>query len=462
MQGPSTSRAVAGLLCLVLLLQWVAMTGHQTQSSPSEIAWHAQARLVENAGRAVVQQLHLRRGAAPYDLQGPRARPIAGGTSRAELQARTAWAQARFAGFYDCSDGAHEHALAGAWLTSTETFLSIPSFKSFDEAQALRPEHVDAVDEMVLAALRGRVGLKPLDLFDFRVQKLSYYWRHLKLGDGYVYNALVKIGDPQAERLPSVLKNLEHIERRYLEGRFHNPTGTSNGRVLAVMPITVVNPGTVDAEFIKLAVKATAEVFPNVVLAVHDVISADWIAQSGLREHLYDVIFLGVVPHPNWIPLMALTKARERLASKAWDPQFEWVYVTEHDQIPHVRDVDRLLHAASAPETVVVPHRSTFYPRAEDFPMTNRSRAAELAAGKGVPAEIPEKRVEEVPDVLEASCCFERGTHCVDGSGIIPIGDKAVYLLRERWTWAYAAGTHTRGIDDFRPCELKREGSACG
>eukprot|EP01063_Lacrimia_lanifica_P006547 TRINITY_DN1402_c0_g1_i2.p1 TRINITY_DN1402_c0_g1~~TRINITY_DN1402_c0_g1_i2.p1 ORF type:complete len:447 (+),score=123.05 TRINITY_DN1402_c0_g1_i2:107-1447(+) len=440
-------RTTAGLLGLVLLLQWIAMT--TLQSHATGIGRHTRAAL--NAGGSW-RTLEL-----GEDVQL--------GATRADLQSRTAWAQARFAGFLPCADenAVREQTRAGAWLMSMETFMNTPSFASFGEAEARKPEKIDAVDEMVLAALRGRVGLKPLDLFDFRVQKLSSYWLPLKMADGFGFHAKVPLDDPAAARLPSVLKKLEYLERRYLKARFHNPTGTSNGRVLAVMPVlTGVTSGTVDAEFIKLAVKATAEVFPNVVLAVHDVISADWIAQSGLREHLYDVIFLGVVPHPNWIPLMALTKARERLASKAWDPQFEWVYVTEHDQIPHVRDVDRLLHAASAPETVVVPHRSTFYPRAEDFPMTNRSRAAELAAGKGVPAEIPEKRVEEVPDVLEASCCFERGTHCVDGSGIIPIGDKAVYLLRERWTWAYAAGTHTRGIDDFRPCELKREGSACG
>jgi len=402
---------------------------------------------------------------------GPRRR-LSVGSSRSDLEKRNGDASSSFSGTFRCADAGE--AFAASWLSTVELFLSNGLFteKSLSDPDCKWCVTMAAGFVFAHQAVSG-LALRTVDMFDFFVHHLSYYEKILS--GNYVGNR------DRCNLEVDVLRNLDAMERGYIARGYNNPSGRKNGQVLAIMPFySGKNNKFKTRKFLNISVLSVSHVFPNIVLCVATEEDYRYVTdESGLNEYLYDVMLISGLNGTNYLPLGCNVRARAKLSagarggddggggaerSGAWTG-FDWVFYTESDQMPHLRDVDRILSLAlqhprnDAKSPLIVPHRGVPYAVREDFADLDK---VEVGCGMHRLAKVANKTVHSLPDIREKSCCF-RDLYCKRNTGSYQhhFDREDVQLFRQHESWAMIAGTGNVFKETYQVCNLTNTRQIC-
>lgn len=316
---------------------------------------------------------------------------------------------------------------AAAWLCSMETFMQNRRLHLEKQSASFNPQ----LEDGTWIGIRGQNNFRTVDMLDFFVHHLSRY-----KGPTGSYNV-----SPNRERnWNRYLKRLDEMQETHDRIPFNNPSNERNGKVLAITPFHAATDrhSKEDEKQLSLnvTVKALARVFPNIVVTVCDQANYNYIIhESGLNEYIYDVLLvknltMGELTMCRHLPALSSIQTLEQVRRGIYRG-FEWVYFTESDQPPHLRNLDALLRKALFDnKTVVIPHRSYPVVLPEDVNVTEASRKAQhliqISGGKVL---------HEVPDLREKGCCYNPATW-----GNTPWEDSEVEIFRQHNSHAQAAG----------------------
>eukprot|EP00980_Cylindrotheca_fusiformis_P014165 scaffold3720_cov141-Cylindrotheca_fusiformis.AAC.4 len=316
---------------------------------------------------------------------------------------------------------------AAAWLCSMETFQHNRKF----HLERTSPKFDPVLEHGTWLGIRGQSNYRTVDMFDFFVHHLSRY-----KGPTGAYNV-----SPRSERnWHRYLKRLNEMQETYERIPFNNPNNESNGKVLAITPFHAATDthSKEDEKQLSLnvTVKALARVFPNIIVTVCDQANYNYIMkESGLNEYIYDVLLvknltMGEISKCRHLPALSSIQLREETRRGRYS-EFQWVYFTESDQPPHLRNLDALLRQTlHNNKTVVVPHRSYPVVIPEDL---NVSEASPKARQFISVSEL--KVLHDVPDIREKGCCYNPA-----GLNDTPWADVEIEIFRQHNAHAQAAG----------------------
>lgn len=337
---------------------------------------------------------------------------------------------------------------AAAWLCSMQSFRKRPRLARLAKEQ---PNWNPVLESGTWNGVLGRDNYLTYDMMDFFVHHLSRY----KHGGSKVWK----------NNWQSYLHGMDQQQETYeQEIPFNNPTNKKNGNVLVLAPFHAAQDNhSKESEkqlHLNLTVKALARVFPNIVISVCDQENYDFVMnESGLNEYIYDILLvknLKMEPLNRCTHLPALTPlhAREKIIDGTW-PGFEWVYYTETDQPPHLRNPDDLLRQTLlSDKAVVVPHRSFPVPVPQDLNDTvNIPRGI-----KGFLSESGIKMIHNVPDLMSTGCCYD-----TNKTTVVPFSDSRVQVFRQHNSHPQVAGGCNPIQFTCSTCTLidKRNGGFC-
>jgi len=356
---------------------------------------------------------------APFDsyhnfTHGPRPRRCVVGLSAMQLQNYTAQnpytnvnatASVPFPGWFE------SRQYAAAWLSSIETFRSNPNYVARKGGANLEYGTFSTIEWRAARVFRS------LDYFDFYVQHLSNWPKRfdhtLRRSGGF--NHLYR-------------RRLRDMESTYVELGYNNPSGHRNGRVLVIMPFHSPGDGHSKKDdkysFLNLTVKTVSNIFPNIVVSVCNRHDYDYVTtHSGLNQFLYDVMMVDLEESTH-LPYFSSVDVRHRIEQGQYDVGFEFIYFTEADQPPHLRDVNWLLHLTlQQTNGIVNPHRGHPDGMPGDLATNISSSSSSEQSAADAAAAIPEtevhvmklrqhfepaqsRTIHDVADISTKSCCF--------------------------------------------------------
>jgi hypothetical protein len=203
---------------------------------------------------------------------------------------------------------------------------------------------------------------------------------------------------------------------------------------------------------LKATIVTVASIFPNIVVFVASPEDFHWLViESGLNRFLYDVQLLSWLQKPTHLCLAASVVAKEKLLNGCYDARFEWIYYTESDQIPHVRNVDHFLELAMNANSVVIPHRGEcgWHPR--DVALQSEDPPDHLLKRK---PSILAKELHLVEDIMSTSCCFDRSCLDISPDTYTHYDNSSVKLFRQHESFVHISGTGNVFDQKFRTCKL--------
>jgi hypothetical protein len=309
---------------------------------------------------------------------------------------------------------------AAAWLSTLETFLCNPRFVGDPTDPSYNPN----LEAGTFAGIVGRKNYRTVDMLDFMVHHLSHYklWFHYSVNRTH----------PTWKHF---LGNLQSMQQEYDQEHYNNPNLQRNGQTLVLIPFSGASDRHSRQDekqlYLNLTVKTIASIFPNIVVSVFDQQNYDYVVhQSGLNEYLWDVLQVRNLTMRQHLPHQTSVQARKNLLPGGrWEHAgFEFVYYTEADQIPHLKNLDALLkQTLQDNHTVVVPHRSLPVP----VELPYDSIRATLAES------VLHKPVVLIPDLRQKQCCFDFGNLTR-----LPFGDSTLQVFQQRrHSHAQVAGT---------------------
>jgi hypothetical protein len=375
--------------------------------------------LAENQLRPTFSSFHQ------FFQEGPRVRPFEAGKSQQEiLQSAINITDSKYSVPFFKSKGAH---YAAAWLCSMQTFMQNQRL----HLERKRLDFSPQLEDGTWIGIRGQQNFRTVDMLDFFVHHLSRY-----KGPTGAYNV-----SPKYKRnWNRFLKRLDEMQQTHERIPFNNPTNERNGKVLAITPFHAATDrhSKEDEKQLSLnvTVKALARIFPNIVITVCDQANYNYIInESGLNEYIYDVLLvknltMGQLTMCRHLPALSSIQTREQVRLGRYSG-FEWVYYTESDQPPHLRNLDALLRQTLFDnKTVVVPHRSYPVVLPEDVNITEASpKAQRLMSISG------KKVLHDVEDLREKGCCHNPATW-----KNTPWADAEIEIFRQHNSHAQAAG----------------------
>jgi hypothetical protein len=333
-------------------------------------------------------------------------------------------------------------------LSSKETLLNNEKFTR----QFLEKEYIN--QELGFFAVTKDIAhilYQSVDMFDFFVHHLS----------GYDYST-GRSGEWDLE----MLRLMGNMVEGYRKKAYHHPSRVRNGNVLVVMPF---HSGASEGKsgeglskvrmYMETTIVTVAAVFPNIAVFVASQEDYNWLVfASGLNRFLYDVQVISLLRDPKHLCFAASVVSKEKLLDGSYDASFEWIYYTEADQIPHLRDVDRLLELAMNANSVVIPHRGEADWHPQDVsrhsikpPKTVRKRES----------QVLEKEVHRVDDIMSTSCCFNRNCTDITPDTFSPFNHSSVKLFRQHESFAHITGTGNVFKRRYRTCKLSHRRHSC-
>lgn len=356
-----------------------------------------------------------------------------------------------FAGL--CPIGGNDRHYAAAWLSSLETLLD-NHFFSEEFFAGKSPSREFAYFAAVKKVLKTGSVLWTVDMFDFFLHHLSNYEKVL---GGY------------DEAFLDINRQMRPMQDGYIRKKYNNPSDNPNDRVLAILPYFSTGNSVklqVKKQHLNATVITTANLFPNVVLYLASQSDYEYVTkESGLNKYLYDVQLM-TLSDPNFLPYAAVVDVRSKmLKGNYYDEGFGWVYYSESDQLPHMRDVDRILRRALEKDVVLVPHRGQPYPLKEDFILFPPRNITARQHGKlhMLLNTTAQKEVHNVPSLFKASCCFDPTCPVAepnDGS-LVPFQDPRFSLFRQHESFAHVTGTGRCYPQKYRPCQFAARRYSC-
>lgn len=382
---------------------------------------------------------------------GPRPHPLKTGKSLSELKKNMSDIiddDRPFAGFYTVPGHLY---YAAAWLSNTQTLLQNP-YITEDFLQTGNPN----MEYGFFAAWKGvRQSAVTMDMFDFMVHHLSNFRK--------VAKGKFKTLDEDVLRLCATM------EAGYRKRGYNNPIGKRNGNVLAVLPfyaseksqganVQVKTSLSHRHAFLNLTVITLANVFPNIAVFVATQADYDYVIhESGLNRFLYDVHFASDLPKPEALPYGTSVKTKSLFQNKTYDlTQFEFVYYSESDQLPHLRNVDVLLKQASKESSLVIPHRLQPFPRLEDI----SNHTVFRKGGETTVNEWTSMRLHEVPDLTKSRCCFPIPPRKAEKISLKQ-NPEGLAFFRQYESFAYLAGTGNIHRGEYQACNLTESSAIC-
>lgn len=382
---------------------------------------------------------------------GPRPHPLKTGKSLSELKKNMSDIiddDRPFAGFYTVPGHLY---YAAAWLSNTPTLLQ-NRYITEDFLQTGNPN----MEYGFFAAWKGvRQSAVTMDMFDFMVHHLSNFRK--------VAQGKFKTLDEDVLRLCATM------EAGYRKRGYNNPIGKRNGNVLAVLPfyaseksqganVQVKTSLSHRHAFLNLTVITLANVFPNIAVFVATQADYDYVIhESGLNRFLYDVHFASDLPKPEALPYGTSVKTKSLFQNKTYDlTQFEFVYYSESDQLPHLRNVDVLLRQASKESSLVIPHRLQPFPRLEDI----SNHTVFRKGGETTVNEWTSMRLHEVPDLTKSRCCFPVPPRKAEKISLKQ-NPEGLAFFRQYESFAYLAGTGNIHRGEYQACNLTESSAIC-
>jgi hypothetical protein len=336
---------------------------------------------------------------------------------------------------------------AAAWLSSKETLLKVEKFTR----QYVEEEQEDDVNQELgyfAAAGSAEILYQSLDMFDFFVHHLS----------GYDYSIV------NNERWdPEMLRLLQEMIEGYREKGYNNPSRVRNGNVLAILPFhsgasTGRNGNGVSKAhmYLQATILAVAAVFPNIAVFVASPEDYNWLVfESGLNQFLYDVELVSWMRNPSHLCVATNVVAKEKLLDGSYDASFEWIYYTESDQVPHLRNVDNLLELAMQENSLVIPHRGHCLWHPQDAALHSVEPPQDLLNPR------LEKELHQVDDIMSASCCFDRSCLDISEDTFTHYANSSVMLFCQHESFAIIAGTGHIYENRYRTCKLRQQRHSC-
>jgi hypothetical protein len=375
--------------------------------------------LVENQLRPTFSSLHN------FLQEGRRVRPFEAGKSQLEiLQSGINITDSKYSVPFFKPKGTY---YAAAWLCSIQTFMQNQRLHLERKPLNFNP----ILEDGTWIGIRGQQNFRTVDMLDFFVHHLSRY-----KGPTGASNV-----SPYYEKnWARHLKRLDEMQQTHERIPFNNPKNERNGKVLAITPFhaaTDRHSGEDEKQLsLNVTVKALARIFPNIVITVCDQVNYNYIInESGLNEYIYDVLLvknltMGQLTICRHLPALSSIQTREQVLLGRYSG-FEWVYFTESDQPPHLRNLDALLRQTLFDnKTVVVPHRSYPVVLPEDVNITEASpKAQHLMSITG------KKVLHDVPDLRDRGCCHNPATW-----NNTPWADAEIEIFRQHNSHAQAAG----------------------
>jgi hypothetical protein len=330
---------------------------------------------------------------------------------------------------------------AAAWLSSKETILKVEKFTR----QYMQEEQEDFVNQELgfFAAVEGdaQIAYSSVDMFDFFVHHLSGYDFSIRYDENW---------DPEMLRL------LQGMIEGYRKKGYNNPSRVRNGNVLAILPFhsgastgRSINGISKAHMFLQATIITVAAVFPNIAVFVASPEDYNWLVyESGLNRFLYDVQLISWMRNPSHLCVATSVVAKEKLLDGSYDASFEWIYYTESDQLPHLRNVDNLLELAMQENTLVIPHRGECLWHPQDVALQSVEPPGDLAN------PILEKELLLVDDIMSASCCFDQRCLDVTQDTFTPFNKSSVKLFQQHESFVHIAGTGNNFEAIYRTCKL--------
>jgi hypothetical protein len=391
-----------------------------------------------------------------FMFSGPRKSRFRTGHSWEDLLANTTGAyDPLFAGMCRIEGPARvsPDTYSATWLSSKETFVSNRMFVR----SAITGLDGISLEAGFMWAVRPptRIVYRPVDMFDFFVHHLSGYDK---------FTGVHPWWNMELQRL------LEDMIAGYRKKGYNNPSRVRNGNVLAILPYysgvkfrkrLISNRVAISRLYLRASILAHSLVFPNIVVvaASHD--DYNWITyESGLNKFLYDVQLLELDDEILVkLPFGSNVVVKEKLLDGSYDRGFDWVYYSETDQLPHLRDVDHLLQWAMKENAVLVPHRGqpVWHPR----DLAPNSEPQKELTQQWFYEITPSLPLQQVDDIRSASCCFDRTCPAVVAEDFKPIKDGSFTLFQQHESFAYLAGTGNVQTHVYKPCKLSTPRTAC-
>lgn len=395
-------------------------------------------------------------------------------------------------GFYDCP--VHGEAYTGAYFMERDVFENTSVIPEIFCSKVANMES----GSFTLFPLKLRIGwknegtlLKTVDLFAFSVTHLSWLDRYL-----------VQFGMTQFLRpwfVPHVVDRVNAFEWTEPPFRSDDVQNAADDTVV-LMPFFATPNAKTDAghsslemrrTWLALTFRGVSHFFKHVTVTVGTDFDQRYLLNaSGLP--FFDVLRIPAaemgmhvrgVPDPN-VPFKAgcmglatLVTMKRKLAADPRYARFRYVYYTESDQLPHLRNFGAMLHTmreARSRGTYVMytPHRLVPFftadelrrhatPLREEWAEQRDSFLTRLAAYHGPPrVEYNATSLHDDP----AACCFSRvacnATHPFQER--VHASDPSLAILRfPTAPFAVLAGEPDFHAQAFRPCTLQTDSPTC-
>lgn len=397
-----------------------------------------------------------------FNLSGPRPQPFRAGLSLAELTtlAHSKSSASRSLGFDGAKHGAAHASFAGfhqidsdkyyaaAWLSSTQTLLQNREVGEHKIQTGFR----NLETGFFIPTRNAKEAVVTVDLFDFYVQHLS------------TFRKLLEGNDPIRDAALLARNKIMESDCRRTGIAYNNPTQERNGNVLAVLPFYnspqpnaegKITAGSVDRQlFLNLTVFTTSNIFPNLAVFVATQADYDYVVyQSGLNQYLYDVVLLADLREPTHLTLGSVVRTKSFFLNQTYDSSiFEYVYYSETDQLPYLRNVRALLAQASKESSLVIPHRGQAYPVTQDYTNDTLQTFSKLSVKTMEQNALSEEHF--IPDMMQARCCFPLKP---DATAKFSLREHPSQLKRFRHresSFAFIAGTGNYFEHAYNPCNL--------
>jgi hypothetical protein len=387
---------------------------------------------------------------------GPRKEPYRTGNSKQDLERnnnQTKTIHPLHAGvcklegqFKDDNEGS---LYAAAWLSSKETLFQNEKYTR----KFMKEYSADYLNQELgfFAAVGGeRVLYQPLDMFDFFVHHLSGY-------DFYTNH------DTQWDM--EIMRLMQDMIEGYRKKGYNNPSRVRTGNVLAIIPFhsgasTGKSGDTLSKTrmYLEATVLTVSIVFPNIAVFVASPEDYSWLVfQSGLNRFLYDVQLVEGMKASTHLCFATSVVAKEKLLNDSYDASFDWIYYTESDQIPHLRNVDTLLEWAMNANSLVIPHRgeSRWHPQDVALHAEPPEKLLKLNS------KIMEKQLHLVDDIISTSCCFKQNCLDISHHNFTNFDNASTKIFRLHENFVQIAGTGNTFAQKFRTCKLSTPRRNC-
>eukprot|EP00525_Craspedostauros_australis_P013843 CAMPEP_0198110212 /NCGR_PEP_ID=MMETSP1442-20131203/2230_1 /TAXON_ID= /ORGANISM="Craspedostauros australis, Strain CCMP3328" /LENGTH=513 /DNA_ID=CAMNT_0043766169 /DNA_START=81 /DNA_END=1622 /DNA_ORIENTATION=+ len=349
---------------------------------------------------------------------------------------------------------------SAAWLTTVDGLL---------KTERISTDHLFTADKINLeyghiAMSIDNWNLQAVDMFDFFVHHLSYYERVTGKGE---------------ELRNDTIKLLEVMQDDYEQNQFYNnPSKQRNGHTLAIVAYFAGDskgPSQRRSQlFLNMTIKTVASIFPNVAVFVGHPLDYEYVTQhSGLNQYLYDVQLMKDLRSFDHITYGTSVTAKTLFQKGVYSQDdFDFVYYTESDELPHMRNVHYLLrhtlqepdprHAKKNAAPVIIPHRGQPFSIPPDVSADTVQRWKKNYDKAYLNGE---RTIHDVPDLMTSSCCFERPAvkngPFINPQRAFPISEAKVEFIRQHRSFSHVAGTGNIFKQEFWLCEFSDERKLC-